>query len=270
MNKSVVVFPFDQFGSAGTGAGAQLLGDVIRELIDDTDAETRPTRADVHRDTLDVEEVPFDTMDELRRWREIGRERARSRFKQREFLLWLAGNHLGVLPVLEELGPDVLVVQLDAHLDIHAFHDTLEELSHGNFLLHGSEPFPKLVNIGHRDLLLPPAEIDAVFAEAFSAEDVACDAVRVLKRLKAHAKNAKRIWLDIDCDAFDPAFLPAVQNPQPFGLVPVVVLQLLRTIGFEKLIGCSISEFDPGRDRSDESLNLLGWFIEWLLLEVSR
>lgn len=270
MKKSVVVFPFDQFGSAGTGAGAQLLGDVVRELIDDTDEETRPTRADVHRETLGVEEVPLDTMDELRQWRETGREWAKSRFKRREFLLWLAGNHLGVLPVLEELGPDVLVVQFDAHLDIHAFHDTVPELSHGNFLLHAAEPLPKLVNIGHRDLLLPKAEIGAVFAEAFSAEDVVCDLKRVLRRLKGHVKSAKRIWIDLDCDAFDPAFLPAVQNPQPFGLVPVVVLHLLRTIGFEKMIGCSISEFDPGRDCDDESLNLLGWFIERLLLEVSR
>jgi hypothetical protein len=29
----------------------------------------------------------------------------------------------------------------------------------------------------------------------------------------------------------------------------------------------SISEFDPGRDRRDASLNLLGWLIEWLLLK---
>jgi hypothetical protein len=29
----------------------------------------------------------------------------------------------------------------------------------------------------------------------------------------------------------------------------------------------SISEFDPGRDVSDASLNLLGWLIEWFLLK---
>ncbi|MFO0801594.1 MAG: arginase family protein [Gemmataceae bacterium] len=270
MKKSVVVFPFDQFGSAGTGAGAQLLGDVVREILDDTEAETRSTRADVHRGSLEVDELAFDTIDQLRGWRSTGRKRMKERISRGEFVLWLTGNHLAVLPVLEELGPDTLVIQLDAHLDIHAFHDTMAELSHGNFLLHGATPLPRLVNVGHRDLLLMPEEINAVYAEAFSAENVACDAERVLKRVQKHAKAAKRIWLDIDCDAFDPAFLPAVQNPLPFGLVPTVVIQLLRAVGFDKLIGCSISEFDPGRDRGDASLNLLGWFIEWLLLNANR
>ena len=34
----------------------------------------------------------------------------------------------------------------------------------------------------------------------------------------------------------------------------------------EKVAGMSISEFDPGRDGRDASLNLLGWLIEWVLL----
>ena len=36
---------------------------------------------------------------------------ARAAFGKGDFLLWLGGNHLGVLPVLEELGPTAAVVQ---------------------------------------------------------------------------------------------------------------------------------------------------------------
>jgi len=269
MKKSVVIFPFDQFGSAGTGAGAQLLGDAVYEILDDAAAETQPTRAEALRDCLEMDEVAFDTVDDLRDWRETGRELAREQLDDSDFVLWLAGNHLAVLPVLEELGPDALVIQFDAHLDIHAFHDTTPELSHGNFLLHATVPLPKLVNVGHRDLLLMAEEIDAVFADAIPAEDVACETARVIKHLQMHAKAAKRIWIDLDCDAVDPTFLPAVQNPQPFGLAPTTLLQLLNAIGFEKVVGVSISEFDPGRDRADASLNLLGWFIEWLLSKAN-
>jgi hypothetical protein len=32
----VVLFPFDCFGGAGTSAGAKLLGDALREMVDDT------------------------------------------------------------------------------------------------------------------------------------------------------------------------------------------------------------------------------------------
>src|SRR5262245_6993865 len=142
MRSTVVVFPFDLFGGAGTGAGAQLLGDAVREVIDDTDRETRPTRADCLRGNLRVKELAFETMDEVTDWRTRGRQAAKAALKAGDFLVWLAGNHLGVLPVFEELPPGTLVVQFDAHLDVHAFHDTTRELSHGNFLRHLPEPRP--------------------------------------------------------------------------------------------------------------------------------
>ena len=54
----------------------------------------------------------------------------------------------------DKLGESVLIVQLDAHLDIHHFRDCTAELSHGNFLLHVEGRLPPLVNAGHRDQLL--------------------------------------------------------------------------------------------------------------------
>jgi arginase family enzyme len=264
---TVVIFPFDLFGSAGTGAGAQLLGDAVRELIEDTAEETRPTRADAYRGQLKVREAAFETMPQVRGWRTRGRQLARQSLASGDFLLWLAGNHLAVLPVLEELGPDSLVVQFDAHLDIHDFHDTTKELSHGNFLKHAEQPLPKLVNLGHRDLLIPSKEIASTFATAYSAEELATQPERVVKTLRTQAAAAKRIWIDLDCDAIDPAFLPGVQNALPFGLIPTVFLKLIDAVWNDKVAGVSISEFDPGCDVRDSSLNLLGWLIEWLLLK---
>ena len=266
MPRTIVVFPFDLFGSAGTGAGAQLLGDAVREIIDDTTEETRPTRADALRGKLKVREEAFETLEQVQNWRTRGRQIAKASLKAGDFLLWLAGNHLAVLPVLEELGPDTLVVQFDAHLDIHDFHDTTKELSHGNFLKH-AERLPRLANLGHRDLLLPAEEVDAVFDSVYSAETIAIHLERVEKELRVKAKAAKRIWIDLDCDAFDPAFLPGVQHPLPFGLNPTVFLRLLDAVWSEKVVGFSVSEFDPGRDVRDTSLNLLGWLIEWMLLK---
>src|SRR5687768_11318057 len=117
MPSTVLVFPFDLFGAAGTGAGAQLLGDAVREIIDDTAAETRPCRADCLRGQLKVREEAFDTLEQVRDWRTRGRHLAGRALKAGDFLLWLGGNHLSVLPVLEELGADnpggSLVVQFD-------------------------------------------------------------------------------------------------------------------------------------------------------------
>jgi agmatinase len=267
MAATVVVFPFDLFGSSGTGAGAQLLGDAVREIIDDTEVESRPTRADALRGRVTVREAAFETIEQVRNWRARGRQMVKPALKPGEFLLWLAGNHLAVLPLFEELSPDELVVQFDAHLDIHDFHDTTKELSHGNFLKHAERPLPRLINLGHRDLLIPAKEIGATFEAAYSAEEIATDLDRVVKSLRSKVASAKRIWIDLDCDAIDPAFLPAVQHPLPFGLSPTVFLKLLDAIWSAKVAGFSLSEFDPGRDLRDASLNLIGWLIEWMLLK---
>jgi arginase family enzyme len=267
MRTTVTVFPFDQFGGAGTGAGAQLLGDAVREILDDTEEETRPCRADCLRGKVGVREFAFETLIQLQDWRKTGRKAARQALKADEFLVWLGGNHLSVLPALEELGAGALVVQFDAHLDVYSFHDTTKELSHGNFLKHFETPRPRLVNVGHRDLFLTPAEVSETFETVYSAADVATDLENVAAELRAQADDAKRVWIDLDCDALDPAALPAVQQPLPFGLAPPALLKLLGAVWSNKVVGLSVSEFDPGRDMRDTSLNLLGWLLEWVLLK---
>ena len=73
---------------------------------------------------------------------------------------------------------------------IGAFHDTTAELSHGNFLKFFEEPRPRLVNVGHRDLFLAPAEIAETFEAVHPAWEVAGDPTRVANELKAKAGAA--------------------------------------------------------------------------------
>jgi agmatinase len=270
MRSIVAIFPFDQFGGAGTGAGAQLLGDTVREIIDDTEQESRPCRADCLRGKVEVREFAFDTMAKLADWRKSGRQSARKSLAAREFLVWLGGNHLSVLPVLEELGRDACVVQFDAHLDVYAFHDNTPELSHGNFLKHFDAPRPRLVNVGHRDLFLTAREVAETFEAVYSAEEIAYDLDSVAAKLRATVESAQRVWIDLDCDAFDPTAMPAVQQPLPFGLAPQAFLKFLNAVWSEKVVGLSISEFDPGRDVRDAGLNFLGWLLEFVLLRVGE
>ena len=172
------------------------------------------------------------------------------------------------MPALEELGRDTFVVQFDAHLDVYSFHDTTKELSHGNFLKHFETPRPRLVNVGHRDLFLVRDEIAETFEGVYSAAEVANDAERVAAELLAKAAGAKRVWIDLDADALDPAAMPAVQQALPFGLAAPTLLKLLEAAWVGKVAGVSVSEFDPGRDVRDTGLQLLGWLVEYVLLRV--
>lgn len=263
-----VCFPFDLFGNAGCGAGATLLSDVVREIMDDTDRESRPTRADAYRGRIDVTEFAFDTPRAVADWRAIGAKAVKKSLREHDFTLWLGGNHLSVLPVYEALGPDDLVVQFDAHLDIFDLHDTTEHLSHGNFL-NSAKSLPTVVNVGHRDLLLTDATVGPCFREAVPATAFE-NGSAVVERLRSHVRTAKRIWIDVDADVFDPAFAPAVHQRTPFGPSPLAILNVLNGLWSEKVTGLSVSEFDPGRDLNDATLNLLGWLVEWALLRVAE
>jgi arginase family enzyme len=260
-----VVFPFDLFGSGGTAAGAQLLCDALREMIDDTKEEPRPVRQKSFVDSLEIEEVSFDTSAAMADWRSLGQRTAKKALAA-DFVLWLSGNHLGCLPLLETLGDETLIVQFDAHLDCYDLHDTHETLSHGNFLRH-AKGLPPIINLGHRDLFLTGKEIRKHFVEAHSAERISIDEAKTIAALRKKVAKAKSIWIDMDVDVFDPPICTAVHSPAPFGLTGLQMLKLIDAIGFDKLRGVSISEFDPGRDVRDASLNLLGWLLEWLLLK---
>src|SRR5581483_675425 len=138
MKTSAVFFPFDLFGSGGAGAGASLLADELREVLADNRRERVPTRARADTEHVRLREVPFQTLTDYAAWRDKGRQLVRQALGHGDFLLWVAGNHLGALRFYDELAgqEDTLVVQLDAHLDIHHFADCTAEPSHGNFLLH--------------------------------------------------------------------------------------------------------------------------------------
>ncbi len=268
MKTVAVVFPFDLFGSAGSGSGAELLSDGLQEMISDSRREKGATRGHAYQDHVQISEYNFEALDSIRQWRKTGRQAARQVLKQGDFLFWLGGNHLAVLPVYEELGKKTLVIQFDGHLDIYNLSDCTEELSHGNFLLHAEAPLPQIVAVGHRDLFLPQASMATHYKKVFAADAVIADSKKIIDEIIELANKADQIFIDIDCDVFDPAFFPGTTHPLPFGLAPAFVIQVIEAIGMEKIVGMALSEFDPGRDVRDQSLSTLMWLMEWLLLRL--
>jgi len=269
VNTSAVFFPFDLFGSAGTAGGADLLADALAEILADNRRERTPTRARAYGGKVRVRRLDFETLTAYRGWRKRGRRLVERILRNQDFLLWIAGNHLGVLPVYEELGAagrNALVVQFDAHLDIHHFSDCTEELSHGNFLLHADGPLPALVNVGHRDLLMESAHVQKYYHRVFSADTLHIDARPALEYLRQASREAELVFLDIDCDVFDPAYFPGAAQPVPFGISPQQLLCLVEAAWSNRVAGVAFSEFDPGRDDNDRSLATLAWLLEYFLL----
>jgi len=262
----VIVFPWDSLGNGGTAAGADLLAEVLQEAIDDTDAETSPIRPRAYTERLDFHEVRFETAADLRRWRTTGQALARET-AEASFRIWLSGNHLGVLPLLGSLPAQVTVWQLDAHLDCYHLATTTAELSPGNFLRWlKPQRRPRIHHLGHRDLFLPPEDWQPYLDQVTPLDHFASAEAEVFQTLAEEVRQGRPIWLDLDVDVLDPAFAPAVHDVAPCGLTPQQLLRILRLIPPAQWLGLSVSEFDPGRDHRDQTLNLLGWLLERALL----
>jgi agmatinase len=262
-------FPFDLFGSAGCRHGAELLADAFQEMLADNRREQVPTRACAYADEIRTRQFAFETLPAYQDWRSGARQVVRRILRKGEFLLWVTGNHLGVLPVYDEVAQqpeETLVVQLDGHLDIYNLSDCTAELSHGNFLLHCAGSLPAIWNIGSRDLLLRPDYVGKYYRKVLPAAVLATHPEPALRQVREAGRTAPRIFIDLDCDVFDPAFFPAVTHPLPFGLTPQQVLRFIDAVWSERVVGVAVSEFDPGRDRNDQSLSTLVWLFEYLLL----
>jgi arginase family enzyme len=265
---ALTFFPFDLFGSAGTAAGVELLADACREMLADNRREKVPTRATSYMPHVRIREHTFETLDQLNDWRRRGRQSVRQSFDRGDFLLWVTGNHLGTLPVYDELSgrDDTLVIQFDAHLDVYNLSDCTTELSHGNFLLHCDGPLPQIINVGARELLLQPEYLGQYYRSVISTAALAVDEEGTLDRVRKECGRAARVFIDLDCDVFDPAYFPALAHPLPFGISPTQFLRFLDATWTENVVGVSIAEFDPARDVRDQSLSTLVWLFEYLLL----
>lgn len=271
MKTTVIFFPFDLFGNGGAGAGTDLLAEGFEELLADNRRERVPTRARAYHGKIRTRYLPFQELADYQDWRRRGRTAARQAWRRGDFVLWVTGSHLGVLPLYDELARQAagtLIVQFDAHLDVYNLTDCADTLSHGNFLLHVDGPLPRILNLGSRELLLPAEHFSRFYHRVFTAAELALDPAPALEELRQASAAAQRVFIDLDCDVLDAAFFPAVPTIRPFGLSPSLLLRLLDAAWSPRLIGFSIAEFDPGRDRNDQGLATLLWLIEYLLLRL--
>src|SRR5207245_11704297 len=97
VNTTACFFPFDLFGSAGCRSGAELLADAFREMLADNRREQVPTRARAYSGEVRLREFVFEALPAYQNWRGRARQVVRQVLRKGDFLLWVTGNHLGVL-----------------------------------------------------------------------------------------------------------------------------------------------------------------------------
>jgi agmatinase len=163
----------------------------------------------------------------------------------------LGGEHLITLGAMKAFPNDIAMINFDAHLDLRETYMG-EEYSHATFMR-------KVAGI------LPPSNIFYVGTRAISKDELefskkqglAYMDVRELRKLgsnqaadslKSKLAGFRRIYLTVDVDVFDPAYAPAVGNPEADGLTPDMVLTLISQVCDGRIVGLDLVEVTPHYD----------------------
>jgi agmatinase len=163
----------------------------------------------------------------------------------------IGGEHTVTLGAMQSVSKGTAVVSFDAHLDLRDEYMG-RTLSHTTFMRRLDEQVkpPKILEIGTRAVCkeeLEYAEKSGI--EFLTVQQIRRDGVEnTLNAAKNFLADVEKIYLTIDFDVLDPAFAPAVQNPEPDGLDMCVLLDILCGLCDRRVVGFDLVEVTPHYD----------------------
>jgi agmatinase len=189
----------------------------------------------------------------------------------------IGGEHTITLGVMNGLGKEArktAVVSFDAHLDLrNEFMDL--KLSHTTFMRRINEQVKpaKIIEVGTRAV----CKEELTYAKKAEVEFFTVQQIRkegegnIAQQLKRKLAKYKSIYLSVDMDVLDPAFVPAVQNPEPEGLEPHVLLNILCGLCDKRVVGFDVVEVAPNYDHGITAIQAAKTIFEMLCcLEKNR
>lgn len=187
--------------------------------------------------------LPADTPEEqMRRIASV----ARTLVGGGKFLLTLGGEHSITAPLVrataEEHG-DISVLQIDAHADLRDTYDGSPH-SHACVMRRVLEVTDRIAQVGirnysQREYLECPRQVENFLTPAVIESDPGW-VDRVLSLL------GEKVYVTVDVDGFDPAYVPGTGTPEPGGLTWRQVTGLLRRVCAERqVVGADIVEVVP-------------------------
>lgn len=181
----------------------------------------------------------------------------------------LGGEHLVTLPLIQTMVkryPNLVVIHWDAHADLREDYMG-QALSHATVLRRVSELLqPRhLYQFGIRS-----ATRDEM---AYAQQNVNFYPYQVLTPLQAVLKQLEGapVYVTIDIDVIDPAFMPGTGTPEPGGISSSEALEAIRLLKSLNVVGMDLVEAMPAHDLSQRSAVLAAKLVrEGLLAVVDR
>jgi agmatinase len=176
----------------------------------------------------------------------------------------VAGGEHSITPIvvrtLKKRQKDLSVVIVDAHMD---FRDSYmgSRNSHACASRRVSEivGIDRMMILGVRSFSDEEERSGIEYYSSFETHER-------LREICDRVRDMKNVYLSIDMDGFDPAYAPGIGNPEPYGLRPEEVREIIESAS---LVGCDVVELCPPYDNGNTAC-LAAKMIEEVMVRAER
>lgn len=183
-------------------------------------------------------------------------------------LIGIGGEHLITYPLFlaaRELYGDFTMLQLDAHADLAVVNHVGSRVAHGTVMnLCLEAGLPKLIQYGIRSGNRQEYER--------RRDDTRISPASSIDEIGTALSPGEKLYLTLDIDFFDPAFVPGTGTPEAGGASFEDFIRILRLLRERKvrLIGCDLNELAPELDASRNSTVFAAKALRELILTQNR
>jgi len=247
-NYVILSVPFDFTSTFRTGARFGPLA--IREASQNI--ETYSFRSNINVEDLKIHDlgdlhVTVETDETLKRLELV----VKDILDARKVTIIIGGEHTITLGTTRAIGKNTAVLVFDAHLDLR--NEYLgQKMSHTTFMRRICEQVnpEKIVEVGTRAVCKEELNYaKKSHIQFFTTQQIREDGVKeTVKKINKVLADTRKIYLTIDMDVLDPAFAPAVQNPEPDGLCMRTFLDIVCEVCDSRIVGFDLVEVAPHYD----------------------
>ncbi|MFQ5951029.1 MAG: arginase family protein, partial [Candidatus Geothermarchaeales archaeon] len=181
----------------------------------------------------------------------------------------LGGEHTMTWAAVEAIHPELLVI-FDAHLDMRDSY-LGQSASHTTFLRRIAEASPdiEILHLGFR-----AAEVEEILyakdrnVTILPSSKLVSDGP-ARSAIGGTTRGREGVYVSVDLDVMDPAYMEAVSNPEPGGISPDTLFSLFDSLVESDVIGFDIMELSPTAEWSP-SYHLAAKTVLELMSAVSK
>ena len=241
-SSEIVVIPVPYDGSSTWIKGADKGPDALLEASANMELYDIETDSEVYLKGIHTEEAvickkgPEDLSI-------LVKERVKNVLAENKFPVIIGGEHsvsIGCFQAVSEQFEDLTILQFDAHTDLRSSYEN-SAFNHACVMARAKELAP-IVQIGIRSM--DSSEKENIDPErVFWAHQMRNNQSWMQKAISLLTKN---VYITIDLDVFDPAFVPATGTPEPGGLDYYTVLSFIKEVNKKyNIVGFDVVELCP-------------------------